>query len=198
MKGGQRRLFQLELSDFQNFISLEEWESACFEGSTIVNTNFQVELFQISTAWMLPSDKKMFIKGFLYLTIQAIMSHQANIFFEENYYRLSKEAFNAIHNPSSPSEGMIRFIKGLENFVFGVMVPENPIKEGIHLFYAEEIREFRAYAVPVPLDNPQLADEITTEASTYTFHQINFSEIHSKFDKIYLYSHMPGGIIVVK
>ena len=90
------------------------------------------------------------------------MSHQANIFFEENYYQLSKETFNQLHNPSFPSEGMVRFRSGLENFVFGVMTPDNPIEEGIHLFYAEEIRAFRAYAVPVPLDNPQLADEITT------------------------------------
>lgn len=90
------------------------------------------------------------------------MSLQANIFFEKNYYRLSKETLNDLHNPSSPSEGMVRFRSGLENFVFGVMMPDNPIEEGIHLLYAEEIREFRAYAVPIPLDYPQLADEITT------------------------------------
>lgn len=77
------------------------------------------------------------------------------------------------------------------------LVPEVDINHFQNLISKKEKR-IDAYSNQFDENWLLIVGELGTEASTYTFHQMNFSEIHSKFDKIYLYSHTPGGITVVK
>jgi hypothetical protein len=59
----------------------------------------------------------------------------------------------------NPSDGMIRFLNGMEDKVFGVFHPEPNDK--IHLFYAEYSREYRCFCVPVPVEDYKLANDVT-------------------------------------
>ncbi len=76
-----------------------------------------------------------------------------NKFFLDNYYNIAQEDLISLNNKNR-TDGLIRFFSGIENYVFGAFVPvdDSSDLEVVHLFYAQHLREFESFAIPVPLD----------------------------------------------
>ena len=84
-------------------------------------------------------------------------------YFNENFYLTDQEELREMYESTPLSEGFVRFINGLEDFIFGVIgrlrVGEDEVE--IHLIYAEFSREFTCMAVSIPTEDYTLANEVT-------------------------------------
>jgi hypothetical protein len=83
-----------------------------------------------------------------------------NQYFIDNYYKVELESLIQL-NKKNPSEGITRFINGLNDYVYGVFISsDNELnKDTIHLLYAQFKREFECFVIPITFDDP-IADEI--------------------------------------
>lgn len=88
------------------------------------------------------------------------MELNPNEYFQEKYYKVSHAALSDL-NRKTPTEGLIRFLNGLNEFVFGGFVQnENQSEEEvIHLMYAEYTTEFSCFVLPIPAEYPK-TDEL--------------------------------------
>ena len=88
-----------------------------------------------------------------------------NEYFQEKYYKVSHAALSDL-NRKTPTEGLIRFLNGLNDFVYGVFLSNEDMSgsETIHLMYAEYTKEFSCFILPIPLDYPQTDELITVFA----------------------------------
>lgn len=88
------------------------------------------------------------------------MKSNPNKYFEENYYKVDYKSLVDL-NKRTPSEGITRLLNGLNDFVYGVFVPDDdePGSETTHLLYAEYKKDFNCYILPVPITYSQ-ADEL--------------------------------------
>jgi hypothetical protein len=91
------------------------------------------------------------------------MSTNAIEYCNENLFNLTQEELRKLHESCPPTEGLVRFLRNLEDFVFGVCLVQDDLQldKELLLFYAEYTQEFNAIALRIPIENHRLANDAT-------------------------------------
>lgn len=81
----------------------------------------------------------------------------------ENLFYLTQEELRHLHQSVPPTEGLVRFFRNLEDFVFGVCLVQNDEQSDkeLLLLYAEYTKEFTAIALRIPIEDHSLANGAT-------------------------------------
>lgn len=110
------------------------------------------------------------------------MELSANEYFQEKYYKLDLAALSDL-NKRTPTEGLIRFLNGLNDFVFCSFVvnEDQSGEEMIHYMYAEYEIEFSCFVLPVPTEYPKTGELITVFAREITILNLkrDFFEVYN-------------------
>jgi hypothetical protein len=81
----------------------------------------------------------------------------------ENLFYLTEEQLRHLYRSVPPTDGLVRFFRSLEDFVFGVCLVQDDLQSDkeLLLLYAEYNREFTAIALKIPIEDHRLANDAT-------------------------------------
>jgi hypothetical protein len=82
-------------------------------------------------------------------------------YYENNSYRIEQKELRSIYKTERPSDGLLRFMNNMADSVFGVRVLDFDTGTEMHLFYAQYKSDFDAVGVSIPIEDYELADNVT-------------------------------------
>lgn len=94
---------------------------------------------------------------------EQIMTIDPIEYCNQNLIYLTKEELRQLHQNGPPTDGLVRFLRKLEDFVFGVCLVQNDEQSDkeLLLFYAEFTKEFTAIALRIPIEDHRFANDVT-------------------------------------
>lgn len=94
------------------------------------------------------------------------MNENPNLYFQDNFYKVGIESLREL-NKQTPSDGITRFLNGLNDFIFGVFVDTKKESEFevLHVFYAQYKMDFECIILPLPVNYENSNEAVLVFAS---------------------------------